>query len=72
MEKKIVNKKDIINLYDLSDYQATRVIALAKHILVKNGFEYYDNRRIGNVPHAIVKRILAIDTSDSIVDNVEK
>lgn len=56
--KVFVNKKDLMADFKMSEYQAKRVIALAKKILVENGFSYYDNKRIGTVPVQVVEGIV--------------
>ena len=60
-DQKIISKKGIMVLYGLSDYQASKIIRQAKVILVANGYEYYNNRRVGRVPHDVVKQLLALD-----------
>lgn len=64
INQKIINKKGIIELYGLSEYQAGKIIRQAKLILISKGYEYYNNRRVGRVPHEIVKQILAVTKID--------
>lgn len=61
--KVFVNKKDIVELYGKSLYEAGCLIALAKHVLCEKGYLYYANKRLGTVPHVIIKEILGIENN---------
>lgn len=57
--KNTVCSKDL-ELIGFKPHQATTIIRQSKQIMVKNGFPYYNNKRIGVVPRYIVEEIIGI------------
>lgn len=50
----LLDKHDIVRLFELSEYQAKMTIRNVKLALVKKGYNYYSNPKVGKVPaHAI-------------------
>lgn len=43
-----------------SNYSACKIIREAKKLLVKEGFDYYKNPRVGKVPADTVEKVLGI------------
>lgn len=60
IEKKLVNKDDLIELYYLKPFLASEIIRQTKKKLVAQGYDFYKNRRLGQVPHEVVKKYLNI------------
>lgn len=56
---KLISKKELIDV-GYSAYSASKIIREAKELLVKEGFIYYKNRRVGKVPTTTVEKILGI------------
>ncbi|MGL5550473.1 MAG: DUF3173 family protein [Culicoidibacterales bacterium] len=55
--KKIISRDDLID-YGYSKTIAQNIIRQAKHTLVHQGFELYDNKRLGFVPREVVENII--------------
>jgi len=53
----LITKKELMAL-GYSEYVAKSIIAKAKKILVQEGFNFYQNRRIGKVPTKTVEKII--------------
>lgn len=53
----LITKKELMDL-GYSEYVAKTIIAKAKKILVQEGFNFYQNRRIGKVPTKTVEKII--------------
>lgn len=61
MEKlEMINARGIMENYGFSEYQSKQLIRKSKVLLIQLGYEYYNNRRVGRVPHDIVKKIIGI------------
>lgn len=58
--KILINKDDLIKL-GFPEHTAKNIIAEAKKIMVNNGFQYYNNRKLGLVPADAVKSILGFN-----------
>ena len=58
-------KKDLMDL-GFGEYQAKTIVREAKEILVKRGFEYYANPKLGRVPAWIIEEILAFNPYDEL------
>jgi len=58
-------KKDLMDL-GFGEYQAKTIIREAKQKLVKQGFEYYANPKLGRVPAWMVEEILAFNPYDEL------
>lgn len=56
---RLISKLDLIHL-GYSEYLASKIIRETKQLLVKQGFSYYNNRRIGKVPAAAVEKIIGL------------
>lgn len=56
----LVSKKDLMNV-GYSNYHASKIIREAKILLVKKGFTYYQNRRLGVVPNFAIEELIGID-----------
>lgn len=61
--EKLVNYEYLIRL-GLPPNQAKRVIRIAKKDLVKQGFGFYNGRRVGRVPFSAVSKILALSDKE--------
>lgn len=61
--ERLISKLDLIHL-GYSDYLASKIIRETKRLLVKQGFSYYNNRRIGKVPAAAVEKIIGMAFDD--------
>lgn len=57
--EKLITKKELIEL-GYSTYLASKIIRETKQLLVKQGFSYYNNRRVGKVPAAAVEKIIGL------------
>lgn len=57
-----IDKKKLIDL-GFKENQAVTIIRMAKHNLAKNGYAYYNNKRLGLVPRFAVEEILGISFS---------
>lgn len=57
-----IDKKKLINM-GFKENQAVTIIRMAKHNLAKNGYAYYNNKRLGLVPRFAVEEILGISFS---------
>ncbi|CAI2629888.1 hypothetical protein AKUH3B209X_11670 [Apilactobacillus kunkeei] len=57
---KLVDKNFLIDL-GYPEHTAKNIIAEAKKVMVNNGFEYYNNRKLGLVPADAVKSILGFN-----------
>lgn len=55
--QKIMTKIDLIQL-GYSEYMAKKIITKAKKLLIKEGFDYYKNRKIGKVPTQTIEKII--------------
>lgn len=54
---KLITKKELVQL-GFSEYASASLIFKAKENLVKEGFDYYKNPRIGRVPTETIEKIL--------------
>lgn len=55
-----ITRKDLQNIgYGVG--QSTDIIKKAKCYMVNQGYEYYNNKRLGRVPVKTVEKILGID-----------
>lgn len=59
-KKELVTKNDLVELYNLKPRLASEVIRIIKLNLVNQGYEFYKNKRLGQVPHKEVKKYLNI------------
>lgn len=57
--KQTMNKEDLINM-GYNPYTAISIIRQAKQIMVKKGYAFYNNRRLGHVPISAVEEILGV------------
>lgn len=57
--KKIISRDDLI-YFGYSKTTAQNIIRQAKHTLVQQGFELYDNKRLGFVPVEVVENIIGM------------
>ena len=69
-----VDKKDIMELTGLPKTQATTLIRKAKRKLVKDGFDWYENKRVARVPVQTVESILGFNLlpKNGIMKNVSE
>ena len=67
MSNELIDKKYIIKRYNVSEYQAKKLVTESKQKLVAIGRIYYKNRRVGKVPHYIVREILGLDNEKEIM-----
>lgn len=67
-----VNKNDVMQMTGLPKTQAQNLIKQAKLQMVKNGFQWYANKRVGQVPIKAVEQILGyqINTKNDIIEDV--
>ncbi|MEG2326404.1 MAG: DUF3173 domain-containing protein [Enterococcus sp.] len=54
-----LTKKDLITL-GYPNYTSENIIRQAKLIMVKKGYPFYNNKRLGRVPADVVESILGI------------
>ncbi|CAM3223463.1 MULTISPECIES: DUF3173 family protein [Streptococcus] len=59
----IVTKDDIMKLTGYSNSQSKKLIREAKALLVSEGFQWYQNKRINRVPLKTVENILGFELS---------
>ncbi|WP_195916580.1 DUF3173 domain-containing protein [Streptococcus gordonii] len=59
MEKQLMTKNDLMS-QGLKEGTARKVIHEAKQALVKQGFQFYNNKRLGAVPISTVEEILHV------------
>lgn len=59
MEKLIITKFDLINM-GYKKNTAQKIIRQSKIVLVKKGYNFYKNNRLGQVPISIVKEITGL------------
>ena len=57
--KQTMNKEDLIKM-GYNPYTAISIIRQAKLIMVKKGYAFYNNRRLGHVPISAVEEILGV------------
>lgn len=57
---KTISKKEIIEMYNVPEYTAIRLVREIKAEMVRQGFQFYDNKRLGVVPVDRVERALGI------------
>lgn len=57
--EKLITKTELLEL-GYSTYLASKIIRETKQLLVKQGFSYYSNRRVGKVPAAAVEKIIGL------------
>lgn len=57
--EKLITKKDLVAI-GYSEHSAGKIIRETKQLLVKQGFSYYNNRRIGKVSAATVEKVIAL------------
>lgn len=60
IEKKLVNKNDLIELYELPPKTARNIITCIKKQLAQQGYDFYNNKRLAKVPHEAVKKFLNV------------
>lgn len=61
--EKLIAKKDLVAI-GYSEHSAGKIIRESKNLLVKQGFSYYDNRRIGKVPAAAIEKIIGLSLDE--------
>ncbi|CAC9765417.1 hypothetical protein IE044AEMC_01810 [Enterococcus faecalis] len=61
--EKLISKKDLIAI-GYSDYSASQIIRKSKQLLVKQGFPYYRNRRVGKVPASTVEKVIGLSLNE--------
>ena len=54
-----INKDDLVKI-GYKEYTAISIIRQAKQIMVKQGYAFYNNKRLGRVPKSVVENILGI------------
>ena len=52
--------KDDLIAIGYKPYQAISLIRQAKAIMVKKGYPYYNNKRLGRIPREVVEEILGV------------
>ena len=70
----LVTVKDIMELTGYSKTQSQKLVRLAKSKLVSDGFNWYNNKRVGRVPLKIVEDVLGFELSSNydIIANVQE
>ena len=64
----VVNKNDLVAL-GFKVGTATSIIRQAKYLMINKGFTFYENKRLGAVPHSAVEEILGIKLGAQNVTN---
>lgn len=54
-----ISKKELMKL-GYKEHTAISIIRQAKQIMVKQGYAFYNNKRLGRVPKSVVENILGI------------
>lgn len=54
-----ITRQDLVQLGYKSE-TSRKIIAQAKSILIKRGYIFYDNKRLGRVPVEVVEEILGV------------
>lgn len=54
-----ISKTELIKL-GYKEHTAISIIRQAKQIMVKQGYAFYNNKRLGRVPKSVVENILGI------------
>ena len=54
-----ITRQDLVQLGYKSE-TSRKIIAQAKSILIKRGYIFYDNKRLGRVPIEVVEEILGL------------
>ncbi len=54
-----ITRQDLVQLGYKSE-TSRKIIAQAKSILIKRGYLFYDNKRLGRVPVEVVEEILGL------------
>ena len=54
-----INKTELMKL-GYKEHTAISIIRQAKQIMVKQGYTFYNNKRLGRVPKSVVENILGI------------
>lgn len=69
-----VTKNDIMELTGYTESQAQKLIRVAKARLVADGFDWYNNKRVGRVPIKTVELILGFELfpQNDIIDSVKE
>lgn len=67
MQNKTINKNDLVRL-GYTKHTAIGIIRQAKQIMVKQGYAFYNNRRLGRVPINTVEEILGV----SLLNNLDE
>lgn len=69
---RLIDKNDIIQLTGYTNSQSAHLIRLAKEKLVKDGFYWYKNKKVGRVPIQTIEAILGFPLSEKndIIDDV--
>ena len=57
--KNTISKSDLLKLGYLP-HTASTIIRQAKQIMVKRGYPFYNNKRLGHVPRNVVEEILGL------------
>lgn len=55
--KSVVQYQDLVNL-GFTVGASRNLIKQAKHVMVRRGFDFYNNKRLGTVPLEVVEEIL--------------
>lgn len=63
MEKKFIDYEDLRS-YGFGDSQSRRIIRMAKKNLVKEGYPFYNGKRVGIVPAKAVADVIGIPTNE--------
>ena len=66
-EKMTMSVQDIMNL-GFSKWTAYNILRQAKHIMVERGFDFYNNKGLGNVPTTVVIEILGLEELTHVKD----
>lgn len=70
INSKTVSKQDLIKL-GYKDHTARNLICQAKKIMVKRGYTFYDNKRLGRVPTEVVESIIGVKLHDEVNGVIE-
>lgn len=62
--KKTISKDDLMEIGFLP-YQSREIIRQAKFYMVKQGYLYYENKRLGIVPSHAVESIIGVSFEDN-------
>ncbi|MGN7311548.1 DUF3173 family protein [Alkalicoccobacillus gibsonii] len=68
-----INKREIMEQTAFTESVAGRIVREAKQIMVKDGYNFYANKRLNRVPVNVVNKMLEMELkgSEGFIGNVQ-